>query len=118
MVYLATPFAIRVAVQFQFYDHPIGYKGHGAPTPYLGGAAVTAGFAAVLLLWGTDWRRTAPLLVGTALLWAIGTVDDRRTLTPAVRIAIELSLAAGLWALGLGWHLGHGPAVDLVVTGV
>jgi UDP-N-acetylmuramyl pentapeptide phosphotransferase/UDP-N-acetylglucosamine-1-phosphate transferase len=116
MVYVATPFAIRLADQLQFYDHPVGYKGHGAPTPYLGGAAVIAGFAAVLLLWSTDWQRTAPLLAGTALLWALGTVDDRRTLTPALRIVVELALAAGLWALDLGWNLGHGAALDLALT--
>ena len=29
---------------------------------------------------------------------------------------VELALAAGLWALGLGWDLGLGGAVDLIVT--
>ena len=46
IVYFATPVAIRVADQFEFYDRPVGYKGHLAPTPYLGGAAVMASFAA------------------------------------------------------------------------
>ena len=41
---VATPVAIRAAVRIGFYDRPVGYKGHAAPTPYLGGAAVVAGF--------------------------------------------------------------------------
>ena len=38
IVYAATPVAIRLAAHFDFYDKPVGYKGHAAPTPYLGGA--------------------------------------------------------------------------------
>ena len=46
VVHLATPLAIRVAERFEFYDRPVGYKGHASPTPYLGGTAVVAGFLA------------------------------------------------------------------------
>ena len=38
-----TPLAIRLARLTGFYDHPVGYKGHADPTPYLGGLAVIAG---------------------------------------------------------------------------
>src|SRR3954471_915032 len=63
IVYMATPLAIRVADRFQFYDRPMGYKGHGRPTPYLGGAAVMTGFLMTLLALSTDDRgRTLPLL--------------------------------------------------------
>jgi UDP-GlcNAc:undecaprenyl-phosphate/decaprenyl-phosphate GlcNAc-1-phosphate transferase len=116
VVYVTTPLAIRVAARLAFYDHPIGYKGHARPTPYLGGAAVVAGFVASIALVTGDWHRTLPLVTGVLILWAVGTLDDRRTVTPAARLAIESTLAAGMWALGLGWDLGAGPAVDLVVT--
>ena len=66
-----------------------------------------AGFTAVLLLFSDDWRRTLPLLAGVLVLWVVGTVDDRRNVTPAgCASSIEVGLAAGLWALGLGWDLG------------
>jgi UDP-GlcNAc:undecaprenyl-phosphate GlcNAc-1-phosphate transferase len=116
LVYILTPVAIRVAGRLDFYDKPAGYKKHGAPTPYLGGAAVVAGFAAVVLLLTGDWARTAPLVGGVAVLWLVGTIDDRRTLKPGLRAAIEVALAGGLWALGLGWELGLGAAVDFAVT--
>jgi hypothetical protein len=116
VVYVTTPLAIRVADRLQFYDRPVGYKGHARPTPYLGGAAVVAGFVASVVLLTGDWRRTLPVVAGMLVLWVVGTLDDRRTLTPATRVAVEILLASAIWALGLGWDLGAGPAVDLLLT--
>src|SRR5829696_5435453 len=116
VVHVSTPLAIRVAERFEFYDKPIGYKGHAAPTPYLGGAAVVAGFVVAMVLLGGDWDRSLPLIAGVVVLWVVGTIDDRRTVSPTARIAIEAALAAALWELGLGWELGAGTLVDLVAT--
>ncbi len=117
VVYAATPLAIRVADRFEFYDKPIGYKGHARPTPYLGGAAVMAGFLLALLAFSTDDRgRTLPLLGGMLVLWVVGTLDDRRNLTVWVRVVVEVLLAAMLWAFDMGWDLGAGAGVDLVLT--
>ena len=40
---VTVPIAIRVALRTDFLDHPVGYKGHGRPTPYLGGVAADGG---------------------------------------------------------------------------
>ena len=116
VVYAATPYAIVVADRLRFYDKPIGYKGHARPTPYLGGAAVMAGFIVALLLTAGHWGRTVPLVGGVALLWAVGTIDDRRTVRPAWRVLVELALAWMVWASGLGWHLHMGGGGDLALT--
>jgi UDP-GlcNAc:undecaprenyl-phosphate GlcNAc-1-phosphate transferase len=116
VVYTATPYAIRLAGRLQFYDKPAGYKGHTRPTPYLGGAALMVGFVIAVLLSAGDWRKTVPLVGGVALLWTVGTIDDRRTVPPLVRVVIELVLAAMIWASGLGWDLHLGGAVDLTLT--
>jgi UDP-GlcNAc:undecaprenyl-phosphate GlcNAc-1-phosphate transferase len=116
VVYWTTPLAIRVADRFEFYDKPIGYKGHAEPTPYLGGAALVAGFVAALLLLGSGSSRTLPVAGGVVALWALGTLDDRRTVPWGLRILVELALAAVLWGLDLGWDLGLGGAVDLSLT--
>jgi UDP-GlcNAc:undecaprenyl-phosphate GlcNAc-1-phosphate transferase len=117
VVYTATPLAIRVADRLQFYDKPAGYKGHARPTPYLGGAAVMAGFLLALVIVSTgDLERTLPLLGGMAVLWAVGTVDDRRHVSPLWRVAVELVLAWMLWQTGMGWDLGLGGGVDLALT--
>src|SRR4051812_16602305 len=113
VVYWTTPLAIRLADRFEFYDRPAGYKGHLRPTPYLGGTAVVCGFAAAALVLGGTWDRTLPLVLGVLIMWTVGTIDDRRNLTPGLRVALETGVAAALWALGLGWHLGAGGAFDL-----
>jgi UDP-GlcNAc:undecaprenyl-phosphate GlcNAc-1-phosphate transferase len=116
LVYAATPYAIAVANRLSFYDKPVGYKGHARPTPYLGGAPVMAGFLVALLLAAGDGYKTAPLAGGVALLWVVGTIDDRRTVSPALRALLELGLAVLVWATGLGWHLHMGVVVDLALT--
>jgi UDP-GlcNAc:undecaprenyl-phosphate/decaprenyl-phosphate GlcNAc-1-phosphate transferase len=116
IVYAATPYAISLADRLQFYDKPVGYKGHARPTPYLGGAALMSGFVLAMLLAAGDWRKTMPLVGGVALLWAVGTIDDRRTVSPVIRVVIEVALAAMIWASGLGWNLHLGGAVDLTLT--
>jgi UDP-GlcNAc:undecaprenyl-phosphate/decaprenyl-phosphate GlcNAc-1-phosphate transferase len=116
LAYAATPYAISLADRLKFYDKPVGYKGHAHPTPYLGGAAVMVGFVIAVLVAAGDWQKTAPLVGGVALLWVVGTIDDRRTVRPAWRILVELALAWVVWASGLGWHLHTGGGVDLALT--
>jgi UDP-GlcNAc:undecaprenyl-phosphate GlcNAc-1-phosphate transferase len=118
LAYLATPYAIALADRLQFYDKPAGYKGHLRPTPYLGGAAVMAGLIVALSLAAGTWQKTAPLLAGVVLLCGLGTIDDRRPVSPALRVAAELGLAVLIWATGLGWHLHAGASVDLALTGL
>src|SRR3954466_13962852 len=116
LVYSATPLAIRVADRLQFYDKPAGYKGHARPTPYLGGSAVMVGFLLALFVASVaDWDRTLPLVGGMAVLWVVGTVDDRHNVSPGLRVAFEAVAAWGLWQAGLGWDLGLGAGVDLAL---
>jgi UDP-GlcNAc:undecaprenyl-phosphate/decaprenyl-phosphate GlcNAc-1-phosphate transferase len=116
VVYWTTPLAIRVADRLDFHDKPRGYRGHSRPTPYLGGAALTAGFVLATLLLASGWSRTLPLVGGVVVLWIVGTWDDRREVAWWLRVIVELGLAAALWAAGLGWDLGLGGGVDLALT--
>lgn len=115
--YSATPVAIWIAGRLQFYDRPQGYKGHARPTPYLGGAAVVAGFVLALVLVGSgNSRHTLVLVTGALILWGVGTIDDRRTLSPLFRVASEVCLGAAVWGAGLGWHLHISQVIDLAAT--
>jgi len=40
-----------------------------------------SGFVLAMLVAAGDWRKTVPLVGGVALLWAVGTIDDRRTVS-------------------------------------
>jgi len=114
---LLTPVAIRLATRWGFHDQPGGYKTHRRPTPYLGGAAVTTAFVAALLTAaaGVDAGRSLLLAGCVLVLWGVGTVDDRRTVTPGMRVAVEAGLATALWVADLGWDTGA-PVLDLALT--
>jgi UDP-GlcNAc:undecaprenyl-phosphate/decaprenyl-phosphate GlcNAc-1-phosphate transferase len=113
----ATPVAIRVARRIDLFDHPTGYKEHARPTPYLGGAAVLAGFLAGALLDGATWdSELAPIFAGGLLIWVVGTLDDRLHLGPRIRVFAEALVGLLLWQGGLGWSLFPGEVADLAVT--
>ena len=81
LVLIATPYVIRLANRLNFQDKPAaGYKDHGQPTPYLGGLAVMGGFIIVVALLSGSPSRTLPVIAGIVVLWALGTVDDRRVI--------------------------------------
>jgi UDP-GlcNAc:undecaprenyl-phosphate GlcNAc-1-phosphate transferase len=112
---LTTPLAIRVAVRTSFFDHPIGYKGHSRPTPYLGGAAVMAGILAGTVLFDAadDYKR----MIGAALLlFLIGTLDDRIQLGVLLRGIAQVATAIAVWAVDLGSTMLHNPTADLLLT--
>jgi UDP-GlcNAc:undecaprenyl-phosphate GlcNAc-1-phosphate transferase len=113
---LLTPAAIALARRTGFYDHPVGYKGHLRPTPYLGGTAVVA---ALLLSAGLFGRAAAafwPIAAGALVLWALGTVDDRYALGPLTRLAIEVAAGVALFAAGIGWSIFSSEALNLALT--
>lgn len=113
---MATPVAIRLAQRLRFYDRPAGYKQHGRPTPYLGGLAVFVGLLIAVASTGTTDSRHLPIVLGTAAVWALGTLDDRWNLPPLLRVAIEAGLGVWLWAAGLGWDLVASDLLNLVFT--
>ena len=112
---LATPLARRLAISVSFYDHPLGYKGHLRSTPYLGGAAVMAGFVVASTAFGvtTDYTRVVAFAL---LLLAVGTLDDRVGLGVALRLAAQLAAATGLWAVNLGWTILPGDTANFILT--
>jgi UDP-GlcNAc:undecaprenyl-phosphate/decaprenyl-phosphate GlcNAc-1-phosphate transferase len=112
---LATPLAVRIAVRTSFFDHPVGYKEHSRPTPYLGGIAVMAGILAGSLIFdaASDYKR---MLAAALVICAIGTLDDRMQLGVALRGLAQVATAVALWAVDLGWTMLHNPTADLLLT--
>jgi UDP-GlcNAc:undecaprenyl-phosphate/decaprenyl-phosphate GlcNAc-1-phosphate transferase len=116
LTFVLVPAAIALARRTAFYDHPVGYKGHGAPTPYLGGLAVFGGFAPAALIFGDAAGRYWVPLVCAAALLALGTLDDRRLVAPRWRVLAEIGAAVALSSAGLGWEVFDSGALDLLLT--
>ncbi|MGI8438673.1 MAG: hypothetical protein ACR2NV_00465 [Thermoleophilaceae bacterium] len=112
----ATPVAIRVARRVGFYDRPVGYKGHGSPTPYLGGAAVLSAFLLGALSLGGGATRLAPIAGCALAMWLVGTLDDRFTVLPQLRVAMEVAAAAVLFGAGLGWSVFPSEVANFLLT--
>lgn len=115
---LATPAAIAIARRTAFYDDPVGYKRHAAPTPYLGGVAVVLGLLAGVCALGTEVADLWAVLVAAVALLAVGTVDDRVGLGISPRLAVELGAAVLLFYEGFGWSAFGNDAADLLLTAV
>ncbi len=115
VTFLVTPLAGRLAVRISFFDHPVGFKGHTHPTPYLGGAAVMAGLLAGTLIFGAadDYKR---LIVAALAIFAVGTLDDRIGLGVTLRLVVQVATGVAVWAVDLGWTMLGNPTADLLLT--
>ena len=90
---LVTPLTARLAHRVGAVDRP-GERGlSDRPMPRLGGLALLAGVlvaGALFLPAGPEWRA---ILAGAALITAIGALDDRWGLSPAVKLAGQIAAA-------------------------
>ena len=116
---ILTPLVIRAASALRLYDAPDGVRRlHALPVPRLGGVAVylsaaAVSFAGIVLsarvFWengvvtNSAWNTLMGLLVGSAILFAIGLIDDIRPLPPSVKFIAQV--AAALVAYYYGVHL-------------
>src|SRR3954462_9519113 len=114
--FAATPAAIQLATRTGFHDHPLGYKRHASPTPYLGGLAILCGFLLAALTIGDDLSRLSPIVGGAAALWGLGPRDDRRSLGPGSRLVAEAGVAGLLWVSDLGWDVFATDGLNFVLT--
>ncbi len=113
--YLLTPLAIRLAVRTSFFDKPAGYKGHKAPTPYLGGTAIMLGLLTGIVAGGLHSHYVI-VVVAAVLVWIMGTIDDRVSLPILLRVVVEVGIGIALAVGGLGWNVFHQGIADGVLT--
>lgn len=117
-----SPIALRVAVRTGILDRPGEIKAQESPVPYLGGAAITVAFAAVML--AAALLRPPPsgldelgIILGLAVLLAIvGLVDDLRGLSAFLRLGIEILAGVAISASPAGGDLLSNSVLDLIVT--
>jgi UDP-GlcNAc:undecaprenyl-phosphate GlcNAc-1-phosphate transferase len=117
------PFAAKLAFAVRAVDYPGGRKFHGSAVPRLGGVAMAVGIGfgagTVALMRWTEWgvpvssREVVALVIGSAMVFTVGLVDDIVGVSVAKKFLVEVAAAAlVVWA---GWRftsLGL-PGVDL-----
>lgn len=102
---LLTPLVTSASMSLGLVDAPGGRKVHSTAVPRSGGLAIVtaATMALLLVVWslplvGTaapDFRPLWPVLVGAALVFAVGLLDDVTTLGAGPKLAVQ-AVAAGI----------------------
>jgi len=90
---LSTPLVSRLAFRVGAVDQPSERGLHDRPTPSLGGLAILAGvIVAGALLVPAD-AQVRGILLGAALITAVGAVDDVFALSPALKLGGQVAAA-------------------------
>lgn len=98
---VCTPGCRALARAAGLLDRPNTRKPHSQPIPLLGGAAILGAFAVVVLARGDVRRDLWGVLVGAAIVFVLGLVDDRLGMHPCVKLAGQAAAAAVVIASGI-----------------
>jgi UDP-GlcNAc:undecaprenyl-phosphate GlcNAc-1-phosphate transferase len=85
-----TPLMIRVARRFGWVDQPKADRWHRRPVALMGGIAIVAAGGIGVLLSGAYMAFPWPIWVGALLMFASGWADDRWTVPPEAKVAVQI----------------------------
>jgi UDP-GlcNAc:undecaprenyl-phosphate GlcNAc-1-phosphate transferase len=88
---------------------------HRAPVPLLGGAAIALTTVGLLVAAGGGPRLVTLGLAALAMA-LVGLVDDLRALPPALKLVLEVAVAAALVQFGFLLRLTAVPVLDILIT--
>ncbi len=110
---LLTPFLIRFGKKFNFLDYPNDRKKHKKEVVNIGGVSILVGIFSVVnivyiliklkkLIIFDDLYLITPFIFFTNLIiFTTGFYDDKYSLSPTLRLVIQLSSASLMWIMGL-----------------
>ena len=95
---ILTPFTMRLARRVGAIDEPRARGLSVRPTPLLGGIAIFGGVLVAMLIWlpagyHEDAHLWQGVLLGAAVITAVGALDDRFDLHPAVKLTGQIVAA-------------------------
>jgi len=98
-----TPIIRWAAVRLRVVDNPSARKIHSHPIPLLGGVAIYLAFIIALVIFGDRFyvRELVGIFLGASLCSLVGLIDDRRGLSPAVKLCAQLAAAIVLVISGV-----------------
>jgi UDP-GlcNAc:undecaprenyl-phosphate GlcNAc-1-phosphate transferase len=106
IAYSATPFVIKLAEKIKIIDDPKTHKHpsviHTYPIPRGGGLAIFLGILVSSIIFLPADKHLIGILLGGAVLVALGILDDKYNLNPYKRLTIQFLVAAIPIAAGIG----------------
>lgn len=103
IAYLLTPFVRKVAIRFNYLDHPQNNKVHAHPTPLLGGVSIFIAFL-IAVMTKESVLAMAPvkaIMSGALVLLVIGLIDDKMGMMPNFKLLGQFLAAMIMVKAGL-----------------
>ncbi len=127
VVLLSTPFVKRVGLRSGYVDLPDPRKVHKLPMVRLGGISIFVGnISAWMIIWLSGGFAALPLasvyellgvVIGGLCFFLIGLLDDLFTLSPFLRLIMQVGVAVGAWHAGVSIDFFTVPYYGLVQLG-
>lgn len=113
-----TPLARQVALRVGLMDQPSARKVHRSPIPLLGGVVIYLSFIVALVLFGDRFyvNQVVGIFLGATLVSFVGLWDDRRELSPLLRLLGQIVAALILIASGIQVHLFRWDGLNILIT--
>ena len=114
----ATPLAQRLAPRLGIMDIPGGRHAHRRPMPLLGGAVIYLATIVALLVFGHQQEITQviAIVIGATIVSFCGLLDDRRPLSPGIKLLVQFAAAMILYASGIAIGILPDPALNFAAT--
>ena len=109
------PICRGAAIRLGFVAKPREDRWHRRPIALLGGVAIGASLLVAMLVYG-DLRQLRVLAAAAAIIFAMGLVDDLRSLKPTTKLVIEIGVASLFLFFGYRLNWVHGITVDSMLT--
>src|SRR5688572_22041757 len=90
----------RAALACHFVDKPGGRKQHEEGIPPIGGLVIIPAFFVLHFFMAPETKDVWSLFVAVAMLLVTGAVDDRYTLNPWIKFAVQIAAATFIVYVG------------------
>ncbi|MGI6549690.1 MAG: glycosyltransferase family 4 protein [Syntrophomonadales bacterium] len=118
VAYLLMPLVAKLAFRIGAIDQPSARKVHSKPMPRLGGTGIFVAFVVVVLATQDLDRSLMGILLGAAVIFLVGVLDDIYRLSPWTKLAAQISAALIVVYFGVRVHVMTNPFDGVFQLGV
>ena len=102
VAYLTAPVSIKLAHRLGVIDTPKDARRvHKKPIPRFGGMSIFLGSMAAMIIPAGMNANIKTAMIGGALMYLLGIIDDIKDIKPAVKFGGQLLIASLVYALGI-----------------